>query len=273
MNVMHSPAQRKAAATYNAAADHFDQPPLAFWDRHGQHTVTLLALAEGARVLDVGCGTGASALPAAAGAVGPKGQVLGIDLAEKMLQRAQEKAKWQGLGNAVFQIGDMTRIEQPDDSFDAVISVFSVFFVPEVERQMTVLWRLVRPGGQLAVTVWGPDAFEPWATAFREEISLLRPDLSVGTRPWERLTSVDLLRQLFLDAGLPEPSITEAPDCQPMSEPGDFWTLALGSGYRWEIDQLSEAEGRQLWHRMLDRLSGAKTLETSALIAVLRKSQ
>ena len=58
-------ANEKAAATYDAAADHFDDEPLGFWDLIGTRTVAKLNLPSGAKVLDVGCGTGASALPAA----------------------------------------------------------------------------------------------------------------------------------------------------------------------------------------------------------------
>ena len=56
-------AKNKAAATYDAAADHFDDEPLSFWDLVGNRTVANLKLPAGAKVLDVGCGTGASALP------------------------------------------------------------------------------------------------------------------------------------------------------------------------------------------------------------------
>ena len=61
---------RRAAATYGAAADHYDLPTLSFWDRFGAATVSRLRLASGHRVLDLCCGAGASALPAAR-AVGP----------------------------------------------------------------------------------------------------------------------------------------------------------------------------------------------------------
>jgi len=140
-------AKAKAAATYDAAVDHFDDEPLTFWDRIGRRTVERLALSLSAQVLDVGCGTGASALPAAQ-AVGPSGRVVGVDLSAR-LTRQGGRAR---LTNVEFRIGDMTSSGYPDQSFDAVISVFSVFFVPDVEGLVRELWRIVRRGGKLVVT-------------------------------------------------------------------------------------------------------------------------
>src|SRR5262249_40358834 len=91
-------AQPKAASTYNAAADAYDAPANPFWDRFGRRTVERLQLESGARVLDVCCGSGASAL-AAAEIVGPEGSVVGVDLAEKLLQLARTKAADRGLKN------------------------------------------------------------------------------------------------------------------------------------------------------------------------------
>jgi ubiquinone/menaquinone biosynthesis C-methylase UbiE len=85
------PAEARAAATYNAASDHFDDEPLAFWDRYGKRTVERLALTIGSTVLDVGCGSGASAI-AAASIVGPAGHVIGAELAERLLDLARVKA-------------------------------------------------------------------------------------------------------------------------------------------------------------------------------------
>jgi len=84
-------AKARAAATYNAAADHYDDAANSFWGRFGRRTVERLALSPGARVLDVCCGSGASALPAAE-RVGPGGHVLGVDLAEELLTLARAKA-------------------------------------------------------------------------------------------------------------------------------------------------------------------------------------
>ena len=70
-------ASAKAAFAYNAAADSYDDAVNSFWDRFGRRTVERLDLQPGARVLDVCCGTGASAIPAAE-QVGPEGFVLGV---------------------------------------------------------------------------------------------------------------------------------------------------------------------------------------------------
>src|SRR5215831_14667516 len=81
-------AQARAAFTYKAAADFYDASPLGFWDYFGRRTIELLSLATGSRVLDVCCGSGASALPAAK-TVGPTGKVVGVDLAQELLQLAR----------------------------------------------------------------------------------------------------------------------------------------------------------------------------------------
>ena len=78
---MPEKAQDRAAFTYNAAADFYDASPLSFCDYFGCRTIELTSRPIGSRVLDVCCGAGASALPAAE-AVGPTGNVVGVDLAQ-----------------------------------------------------------------------------------------------------------------------------------------------------------------------------------------------
>jgi len=101
---------QRAARTYGAAADHFDDPALGFWDRYGAATVARLPLAPGQRVLDLCCGSGASAVPAAR-AVGPSGQVTGVDVAEPLLALARDRAA--GLPQAEFRLGDATSTGLP----------------------------------------------------------------------------------------------------------------------------------------------------------------
>src|SRR6185437_11484814 len=126
-------AQDRAAFTYNAAADFFDASPLGFWDYFGRRTIEQASLPQGSRVLDVCCGAGASALPAAE-AVGPTGNVIGVDLAKQLLELARAKAAQRGLSNVEFEVGDMLSLRFPVASFDAVICVFGIFFVPDMAK-------------------------------------------------------------------------------------------------------------------------------------------
>src|SRR5215207_5155019 len=95
-------AKKKAATTYNAASDFYDHPANTFWGRYGRQTIERLRLAGGERVLDVCCGSGASAIPAAQ-AVGSTGSVVGVDLAGNLLALARSKANQQGLTNIEFR--------------------------------------------------------------------------------------------------------------------------------------------------------------------------
>lgn len=265
-------AKVKAQTTYNAASDHFDDTPLGFWERYGQRTVERLRLAPGSTVLDVGCGTGASALPAAE-KVAPNGRVIGVDLAEKLLALGRAKAASQGLQNIEFRVGDMQHLGFPDAHFDAIISVFSIFFVPNMEQQVRELWRMVRPGGRLAITTWGPHFWQPMYGRWLEAIQRLRPDLYSGFNPWDRITTPEAVKQLLLGGGVPETEIMPENGSQTLRSPDDWWTMVLGSGLRWTVDQMGSQISAQV---RADNLKWAKdneieSVQTNVIYAVATK--
>ena len=266
-------AKAKAAAAYDAASDHFDDAPLSFWDRIGRRTVEGLALPSDGNVLDVGCGTGASALPAAR-VVGPNGLVIGVDLAARLLDRARDKAKALGLTNVEFRCADMTSLGYPDDRFDAVVSVFSIFFVPDMEGLVRELWRMVRPGGKLAVTTWGPRIFEPaysrWLAAIKRE----RPDLYSAFNPWDRITDVESVRRLLRDGGVSDVEVVAENGFQSLRSAEDWWIIALGSGLRWVIDQMGPQVAARVKADNVNWLRENKIdrLEINAIYAIGNKS-
>jgi ubiquinone/menaquinone biosynthesis C-methylase UbiE len=262
-------AKEKAAATYDAAADHFDDEPLSFWDLIGKRTVTNLKLQAGAKVLDVGCGTGASALPAAQ-AVGKSGFVVGVDLASRLLERAHTKALAAGLDNVEFRLADMTALKYPDDSFDAVVSVFSIFFVPDMEGLVRELWRMVRPGGKLAVTTWGPRIFEPAYSRWLIAVGKERPDLVTAFNPWDRITDVISVRKLLHDGGVRDAEVIPEMGVQPLRSADDWWTIALGSGLRWTIDQMDPQAATRVKADNVGWLTENKIdrVETNAIYAI-----
>jgi ubiquinone/menaquinone biosynthesis C-methylase UbiE len=271
---MPESAQDRAAFTYNAAADLFDASPLGFWDYFGRRTIELASLPSGSRVLDVCCGTGASALPAAE-AVGPKGKVIGVDLAKQLLESARTKAIQRRLGNIEFEIGDMLSMRFPVASFDAVVCVFGIFFVPDMAKAVSELWSRIRPGGKLAVTTWGPNFCEPASDAFWRSIKNVRPDLHKGFNPWDRIDSPASLRDIFDQSRIASPNITREDRLHPINSAEDWWTIVLGSGYRGTIEQLDLAERQKVQEANLAFIRDEKisAIETNVLYALATKPE
>ena len=236
MNI-NQEANLKARTTYNAAADSFDAPANSFWDRFGRGTVDRLSLTPGARVLDVCCGSGASAIPAAE-QVGPQGYVLAVDLAERLLELGHAKAQARGLTNIEFRPGDMLHLGLPEASFDAVVCVFGIFFVPDIPAAVRELWRLVRPGGQLAITTWGPNFFEPANTIFWETVRAEQPALYKGFNPWDLICDPPSIRAALEAGGAKVTDAIAAPGKHPINSPEDWWSMLMGSGFRGTIEQL-----------------------------------
>ena len=263
-------AKAKATATYNAAADSFDEPALAFWNLIGQRTIERLRLKPGDRVLDVACGSGASAIPAAQ-SVGESGTVLGVDLAERLLELARAKARQLGLTNIRFQVGDMERSGCADENFDAVVCVFGIFFLPDMARAVRELWRMVRQGGQLAITTWGPRVFEPGASAFWEAVSRERRDLVRAFDPWTRIDSPAGLEELLRASGIENANITPESNLQELATPDDWWTIVLGTGYRSTIEQLDSAARERVRIANPESLGNIQSIEVNALYAVAKK--
>jgi len=265
-------AKKKAATTYNAASDFYDHPANTFWARYGRRTVERLKLASGERVLDVCCGSGASAIPAAE-IVGQDGSVVGVDLAENLLELARGKSKQRGLTNIHFKSGDLTRLPFEDESFDTVVCVFGIFFVPDMESALRELKRVVRKGGRVAITTWGPRFFEPASTVFWNSIRDVRPDLYKSFNPWDRISEVDAVRQLLAGAGLNEIEAVAESDSQTVNAPEDWWAMIMGSGYRGTVEQLSPEDRERVRNANLDFIerTSLRELEANVIYASGRR--
>jgi ubiquinone/menaquinone biosynthesis C-methylase UbiE len=255
----------RVAAIYDSASERYDAPALSFWDRFGQRTIERLSLEPRMRVLDACCGSGASALPAAR-SVGPDGQVLAIDLSEKLLSRGRERAARLGLRNVQFQRGDLERLGPPERSFDVAVCVFGIFFLPDMAAGVRALRRQVRPGGRLAITTWGDGVFDPADRIFWDAVARVRPDLHKTFNPWERVGDPIKLRALLEEGGIDRSEITLEEGFHPLAAPEAFWELVLGSGYRGAVDPMSEAERATVRSEVLRALRERKVTAINASV-------
>lgn len=271
----HIDARAMAARTYDAASDSFDHPANSFWDRFGRRTVERLDLSGGARVLDACCGTGASAIPAAE-CVGPDGYVLGVDVSEGLLGLARAKAAKRGLRHAEFRVADVMELDLPEGSFDAVVCVFGIFFVPDMRAAVRELWRTVKPGGKLAITTWGPDVFAPLNTFFWDNVRAVRPDLHRAFNCWDGLTDPGAVRELLSVCGAEthdEPHVETEAARHPIVAPEAAWALLQGTGYRGTLEQLDPAARNQIREacQRFVRVSSVDSVTADVIYAVATK--
>jgi SAM-dependent methyltransferase len=118
------------------------------------------SIGAGQRVLDIACGTGEPAIPAAL-QVGPNGFVLATDFSDAMLAIAREKSRDKGLGNVEFRRVDGEEIEI-GASFDAVLIRFGIMFMPDALSCLKHAYRALKSGGRIAVATWAAVDRNPW---------------------------------------------------------------------------------------------------------------
>src|SRR5215813_11610380 len=120
----------------------------------GEALVESLGITKGLKVLDLGCGDGTTALPAARlGA-----DVLGVDIASNLVEAGNKRAREEGLTNCRFQEGDASNLhELKDQSFDWVVSIFGAMFAPKPFDVAKEMVRVTRPGGRIVMGNWIPN--------------------------------------------------------------------------------------------------------------------
>jgi ubiquinone/menaquinone biosynthesis C-methylase UbiE len=116
--------------------------------------VNRLTISPGMRVLDVACGTGNLAIPAARRGA----QVTGVDIAPNLLEQARQRAVEERL-SAIFEEGDAEQLSYADAQFDLVMTMFGAMFAPRPERVASELERVCRRGGTIAMANWTPQGF------------------------------------------------------------------------------------------------------------------
>ena len=182
----------------------------------GEALVQGLGITKGLKVLDLGCGDGTTALPQARlGA-----DVLGIDIAENLVEAGNKRAKAQGLTNCRFQEGDASNLhELKDHAFDLVVSIFGAMFAPKPFDVAKEMVRVTRHGGQIVMGNWIPN--DPTLVA-----QILRISSSYSPPPPEGFISPmtwgieNNVLERFGGAGVPKEKISFARDTYTFNFPG-----------------------------------------------------
>ena len=141
---------------YGAAAGNYD-----FWAnlifhrllglyQWRERTIEALSNLQGARVLDIGCGTGNN-FPLLMSRIGPQRQLVAVDYSEAMLEQAQARVRSAQWSNVTLLHDDAASLKQVEGPFDAALSVWCLGIVHDLSAALTNMLRLVRPGGRVAI--------------------------------------------------------------------------------------------------------------------------
>lgn len=170
----------------------------------GEALVRSLGIKPGEKVLDLGCGDGNTALPAAV--IGA--EVLGVDISRHLVEAGNRRAAQAGLKNCRFQHGDACALSGLDDhSFDHVISIFGAMFAPQPFDVAKEMVRVTKPGGHIAMGNWIPN--DPTLVAHILKISASYlpppPEGFISPMTWGIRSKVE---DRFTAAGVPAANIT-----------------------------------------------------------------
>jgi SAM-dependent methyltransferase len=184
--------------------------------RSGELLVNELGITKDLHILDLGCGDGTTAIPAAMlGA-----EVLGVDIASNLVEAGKKRAIGAGLANCKFQQGDASDLhELKDKSFDLVVSIFGAMFAPKPLQVAKEMVRVCRPGGRIVMGNWIPN--DPTLVAQILKISSAYspppPDGFISPMKWG---IADNVVERFSGAGIPSESITLARETYTFEFPG-----------------------------------------------------
>ena len=276
-------ANRDQAERWNEGEDvtHWITNQVGYDRMLAPFTYAILAAAKlrsGDRVLDVGCGCGATTRTAAR--IVKPGEAVGLDLSFPMLARARSDAESDGLKNAAFIEGDAQTYDFETGSFDSVISRFGVMFFSEPVTAFANLRRATRRGGQLAFVCWQPLTENEWllvpGAALAEYVLL--PDPGPPDAPGMfAFADPDRVRGLLAKAGW---DVTEITSLRPsiqiggspsLDEAVDFLrTGSLGRAVLASVDPQTEERAVGSVRAALRRYSDSDGVRLSAAVWVVK---
>jgi len=207
--------------TFNTVAAGYDSKAMRYFPESAALVPSFLELKGDEHVLDVGTGTGLVAL--ALSNVLPRGHVTAIDMSSGMLSQATAKKSSLGIDNITFMEMDMTALEFPDNHFDAAASAFSIFFINDMEKQLSHIMSKVRNGGTVIVTTFSAKSFSPLIQLFLNRLK--EYGVEPPTMSWRREIRCDTVDFGYYLTGF-----------------ADWWYIVWNAGLRGLVNQLSETD-------------------------------
>jgi ubiquinone/menaquinone biosynthesis C-methylase UbiE len=216
----------------------------------------------GERVLELACGPGGLGL-AAAELVAPNGEVVLSDVAAEMTAIAAARAEALGRSNVSTRELDIEQIEEPDGSYDVVLCREGLMFATDPDQAAREIRRVLRPGGRVALAVWGPRERNPWLGVVFDAVSaqIGAPVPPPGIPGPFALEDSERLARLLSDAKLEDVAVSELPVKMRTGSFDEWWTRtsALAGPLATMLASLPEDAARALRARLQEAVGPYET--------------
>jgi len=231
------------SGVFTRASSQYSQIGPNFFTYSGKKLVEFANVKEGAKVLDVACGRGAVLFPLSK-AASAAGEVIGIDLADGMVERTRSALLHQGITNSKVVKMDAENLEFPDSSFDYVLCGLSLFFFPNLERALSEILRVLEPGGLFVSSTFqkkeqdeNDETTKRWKELFKSFEDSLKPIPCVETKS---LDNEDEIMLFLSKAGFVKIEVASDKKTFYFSSEDEWWETAWSHGARNFLERLDD---------------------------------
>ena len=240
------------AEAFSRAAETYDAT-IPFFATFGADVLDRAALQPGEKVLDIGCGPGTLAIPAAH-AVGPEGAVVGIDIAPGMIDALLAHAAQAGLTNVEGRIGDMESLTEPDGAYDAVVASYVFQFVYRPARCARHLHRVLVDGGRVTIAALHQQAllWDFVQDLLNVYLMRVRKPVRPPPEPYDLFDILDSVGFVGLEREVVSHEFL-------LADADAWWSFAMSHGQRVILDALTDEDRERFRTRITERLADYTT--------------
>ena len=215
--------QKQTWNSFSGGWKKWDSLTMDFLKPWADEIIRMVAPKAGDTALDVAAGTGEPGLTIAK-MIG-SGKVIITDLAEGMIVTAREKVEESGFKNVETLACDVSDLPFDDNTFDVISCRFGFMFFPDMNLAASELYRVLKPGGRIAVAVWGKPEDNFWATAFQSVVAkhLELPHPPPGAPGLFRCAEPTVMKDIFTQTGFKNIAETQIAGPFPFESSAQYW--------------------------------------------------